>query len=187
MTAFATYSDLASRLGVTYSPAQQAQVTFLLEDAAAMMRGVMRNQVYPSLSSTYLAYPTGGRVALPQSYIRSVDSVISSLGLPVPFTLKQDMVLVDSDDLITITFTYGLATAPLDLVGINCALVGQVLLTANAGLGLNAGGLSSVSIDDFKAAFADGGAGTGMTLTANTEQYLIDHYGRSAWVVETSR
>ena len=187
MTAFATYSDLASRLGVTYTPLQQTQVTLLLEDAAVMMRGVMRNQVYPSLSSTYLAYPVGGRVALPQSFVRSVDAVVSTLSLPVAYTRRQDTICVDTDDPITVTFTYGLAAAPLDLVAINCALVGQVLLTVNAGLGLNAGGLSSVAIDDFKAAFADGGAGTGMTLTANTEQYLIDHYGQSSWIVEASR
>jgi len=162
-------------------------VTLLLEDAAALMRGVMRNQVYPSRSSSYLVYPVGGRVALPQSFVRSVDSIVDANGLPVAFTLVQDTVCVSSDVPITITFTYGLAAAPSDLVGINCALVGQVLLTINAGLGLNAGGLSSVAIDDFKAAFADGGVGTGMSLSANTEQYLIDHYGRSSWVVEASR
>ena len=187
MIAFATFSDLANRLGVVYTTAQQVQATLLLEDAATLMRGVMRNQVYPSRSSTYIAYPVGGRVTLPQTFIRSVDSVISSVGLAVVYTRRQDTIFVDTDNPVTITFTYGLAAAPLDLVGINCALVGQVLLTINAGLGLNAGGLSSVAVDDFKAAFADGGAGTGMTLTANTEQYLIDHYGQSAWVVEANR
>ena len=187
MIAFATFSDLANRLGVTYTTAQQVQVTLLLEDAATLMRGVMRNQVYPSRSSTYVAYPVGGRVALPQMFIRSVDSVVTALGVPLAYTRRQDTISLDTDNPVTITFTYGLAAAPLDLVGINCALVGQVLLTINAGLGLNAGGLSSVAVDDFKAAFADGGAGTGMTLTANTEQYLVDHYGQSAWVVEASR
>lgn len=187
MIAFATFSDLAGRLGTTYTTAQQLQVTLLLEDAATLMRGVMRNQVYPSRSSTYVAYPVGGRVTLPQTFVRSVDSVVSAVGLAVVYTRRQDSLFVNTDSPVTVTFTYGLAAAPLDLVGINCALVGQVLLTINAGLGLNAGGLSSVAVDDFKASFADGGAGSGMVLTASTEQYLIDHYGQSAWVVEASR
>jgi hypothetical protein len=187
MTAFATFSDLANRLGVTYTPSQQTQVTLLLEDAASMMRGVMHNWVYPSRQSTYTAYPVGGRVALPQSFIRSVDSVVSSLGLPVKFSLRQDVVLVDSDNPVVITFSFGLSVAPSDLVGINCALAAQVLTMVAAGLGLNASGLSSVAIDDFKAAFAAGGEGTGMSLTALNKKYLEDVYGTTVWVVEASR
>jgi hypothetical protein len=186
MTAFATYQNLATRMKRTFTTEEQAWVTSLLEDAADLMRGVMRNRVYPSTTSTYIAYPVGGRVALPQSFIRTVDAVARD-GVAVTFTRYQDTVLVDSDEAVDITFTYGLATAPGDLLGINCAMVSGAMLTVEAGLGLTAGGLSSVALDDFKAAWADAGAASGMALTTATQTYLEDHYGTTSWIVEASR
>lgn len=184
MTAFATYTDLGVRMKRTFTAAEQPWATALLEDAAALMRGVMRNQVYPPAQSVYVAYPVGGRVDLPQGFIRSVDAVTRN-GVAVKFTRSQDSISVDGDVPVTVTFTYGLPTAPFDLIGINCALASGAILTVEAGLGLTAGGLSSVAIDDFKAAFADAGAQSGMALTDATKAYLIEHYGRSGWVVDT--
>lgn len=186
MDAFATADDLALRMRRTFSPGETAWVTALLEDAAALMRGVMRNQVYPPAQSTYVAYPTGGWVRLPQDFVNSVDSVQRD-GTDVEFVLRQDSIGVDCDEPVTIEFSYGLTVAPADLVGINCALVSGVMLTAEAGVGLTAGGLSSIAIDDFKASFADGGAASGMVLSEHSRDYLVSHYGRSAWVVEASR
>lgn len=186
MTAFATADDLAVRMKRTFTEGDQAWVTALLEDAAGVMRGVMRNQVYPSAQSTYLAYPTGGWVDLPQGFIRSVDAVTRD-GDPVRFERVQDSIRVHCDGPVEVTFTYGLDTAPADLIGINCALVSGVILTVENGLGLTAGGTSSVAIDDFKLAFADAGASSGAALTDTTRDYLVQNYGRSAWVVEASR
>lgn len=184
MVAFATYVDLATRLKRTFTSDEQDWVTALLEDAADYMRGVMRNQVYPSAQSTYTAYLTGGWARLPQGLVRSVDSVTSTDGLPVVWKRREDSVQVTNPvDAVLLTFTYGLDAAPSDLKSINCALAAQMILTVEAGIGLTAGGLSSIAIDDFKASFADGGVGTGMSLTDATRQYLIDHYGQSAWVV----
>lgn len=185
MDAFATYADLGTRMLRTFEPAEQEWVTALLEDAAAFMRGVMRNQVYPPAQSTYVAYPVGGWVRLPQSHIKSVDSVIGPTGA-VTWRQHQDSIQVSCADPITITFSYGLATPPADLVAINCALVSQMMLTVEAQLGLNAGGLSSASIDDYKLAFADGGDGSGLSLTASTREYLEERYGTTTWFVSGS-
>jgi hypothetical protein len=189
MTAFATYTDLALRLNRTFTDPEQAWVTALLEDAAEFMRGVMNgNQVYPSSQSTYTAYPVEGRVILPQTMIRSVDAVVSpDTSLPVAFTYRQGIVFLTCDDPVDVTFTYGLDTAPQDLVNINCVLVSQQMTTIAAQLGLSGGGVSSVAIDDFKLAFADGGAGTGLSLTDSTTKYLERRYGTQAWVVKAYR
>lgn len=188
MVAFATADDLAVRLNRTFTVGEEAWVTALLEDAAEFMRGVMGSQVYPSTQSTYVAYPAGGRVTLPQAPVRSVDVVERDgveLVLDTDYTRRQDSLFVGCDDPVDVTFTYGLDAAPADLVSINCALVSQMMLTVSAGLGLTGGGLSSVAIDDFRAAFADGGASTGLSMTDATRAYLINRYGTSAWVVET--
>lgn len=184
MIAFATSDDLALRLNRTFTTGEEAWVTALLEDAADFMRGVMGSQVYPSTQSTYVAYPVGGRVTLPQGMVRSVDAVERD-GEEVEYERRQDTLFVDCNDPVDVTFTYGLDAAPGDLVSINCALVSQMMLTVEAGLGLSGGGLSSVAIDDFRAAFADGGASTGLSMTDHTRNYLVGKYGTSAWVVET--
>lgn len=186
MVAFATATDLGVRMNRTFTSDEQAWVTALLEDAAAFMRGVMRNQVYPSTTSTYTAYPLRGRVALPQTFIRSLDAVTVG-GLPVSYDRFEDTITVGDDVPTEITFTYGLDTAPGDLIGINCALVSQMMLTVEAGLGLNAGGLSSVALDDFKAAWADAGASSGMAMTAATKNYLEDNYGSTQWFVDVRK
>lgn len=186
MTAFATYEDLAKRMMRTFTQPEQEWVTALLEDAADLMRGVMRNHVYPATTSTYVAYPTGGRVALPQSFVRSIDSVQRD-GVDVPYVRVQDAINVGSSDPVEVTFTYGLAEPPSYLIQINCALVSTVMLTVEAGVGLNAGGLSSVALDDFKAAWADAGASAGMVVTEHIRRYLEENYGSTAWVVEVSQ
>jgi hypothetical protein len=184
MVAFATASDLGARLMRTFTVQEEEMVEALLDDAAALMRGVMRSQVYPVSQSTYVAYPTGGRVDLPQDFIVSVDAVERD-GEAVEYTLREDTITVDCDEPVDVTFSHGLSVVPPDLKSINCVLVSSALVTVEAGLGLGAGGLSSVAIDDFRFAFADGGAAAGMTMPAHVREYLTTRYGRSAWVVDT--
>jgi hypothetical protein len=68
-------------------------------------------------------------------------------------------------------------------VGLNCALVSQTVTLVEADLGLSIGGLSSVALDDFKIAFADGGALTGLALPEPQLRYLQSAYGSTGWVV----
>lgn len=188
MTAFATYAQLGVRMKRTFTVEEQPWITALLEDAAGIMRGVMRQQVYPSVEAVYVTYPVGGRVALPQAFIRSIDMVEQGgdeLVLDTDYTRFEDTLLVPSNDPVTLTVTYGLDTAPSDLVAINCVMVSSAILTVEAGTGLSAGGLSSVALDDFKAAWADAGEQSGLTLTPFAEKYLRDAYGVTGWVVNT--
>jgi len=170
----------------TFTTDEQTWVTSLLEDAAAYMRGVIGFQVYPSRQATYTAYPSGGTVNLPQSPIRSVDSVQQN-GQDVAFSRFEDSVEVGCSGSVDVTFTFGMASPPGDLVGINCALVSGPMLSVEAGVGLTAGGLSSVALDDFKAAWAASDTAPATNITPATEKYLRDTYGRNGWVVGTRR
>jgi len=183
MTAFATHEDLAKRMKRTFTPDEQEWVTELLEDAASFLRGCMgRAWVYPVATSTFTAWPSGGRVDLPQPFVVSVDAVTRD-GVPVAFTRREDAVYTRYDDECQVTFTYGMPEPPKDLVGFNTALVSQTVTLVEAELGLSIGGLSSVALDDFKIAFADGGALTGLTLPEHTLRYLQNAYGSTGWVV----
>lgn len=184
MTAFATYTDLGVRMNRTFSAPEQTWVTALLDDAAAIIRGEIGSPVYPSQSSTYVAYPVAGRVPLPP-FTTAISTVTAVNAQIITWSRFEDTLCVSCSTPVTITVTFGLATAPADLKAINCALASGAILTVEAGLGLNSGGASSVAIDDFKIAFADGGASSGMTLTPASKQYIAEHYRRTAWVVDT--
>jgi hypothetical protein len=183
MTAFATPANLGARMKRTFTTDEQAWVATLLGDAAAYLRGVMKAEVFPVQTSTFTAYPVGGRVDMPQPYVVSIGPVVDAAGAPVNFSRFEDGIYLYKDEPVDITFTYGLVEAPQDLVGLNCAIVSGQIGLIEQDLGLSIGGLSSVALDDFKVAFADGGAGTGLSLPAPQLQYLRDTYGTSGWVV----
>lgn len=183
MTAFATHDDLADRMKRVFTLAEQAWVTTLLEDAASYLRGCMgRATVYPVTTSTFPAWPQGGRVDLPQPFVVSVDAVTRD-AVALDYKRREDAVYVSGDDECAVTFTYGLAEPPADLVGLNCALVSQTVTLVESDFGLSIGGLSSVALDDFKVAFADGGALTGLALPEPQLRYLQTAYGSTGWVV----
>ena len=184
MVAFATPANLGSRMKRVFTADEQAWLTDLLEDAAAYLRGVARAAIYPVQTSTFTAYPLGGRVDMPQPYVVSVGPVVlTDTATEVNFARVEDSIYVYSPATIDVTFTYGLAEAPSDLIGLNCAIVSGQIGLIEQELGLQIGGLSSVALDDFKIAFADGGALTGLSLPVPQLQYLRDTYGTSGWVV----
>ena len=183
--AFATVDDLAGRLNRSFTSEEEAWITTLLEDASTYLRSVVGQDVFPVTVSTFTAYPDAGRVDLPQYPVVSVGTVERD-GVAVDYTYRPGYLTVDCDEPVDVTFTYGYATAPPELTRLACVLVSQALVTLEAGIGLTAGGLSSVALDDFKAAWADAGAGSGMVLTAHAEAGVKSQFGRGgSWVVTT--
>jgi hypothetical protein len=179
--AFATYQDLELRLNRTFAEAEQAWITSLLEDASTYLRDdVLGLQVYPQATSTFTAWPEGGRVDLPQAPVISVGDVVQdgeTLVANEGYRRRDNTLYFHSDEPVTVTFTYGYATPPESLKRWTCVLVSQALLTLEQGLGLTAGGLSSVAIDDFRAAWADAGAESGMTLSDRNIRLLREQFG----------
>lgn len=189
--AFATVADLELRLNRTFSAGAETEwITALLEDASTYLRDdVLGLQVFPQSQSTFRAWPDGGRVDIPQQPLISIDEVERdgvTLVLDTDYTQRDSTLMFRTDDPVDITFTYGYETAPESLKRWACVLVSQALTPLEAGLGLTVGGLSSVAIDDFKAAFADAGDNTGMTLSDRNISLLREQFGvKSTYVVTT--
>lgn len=174
--AFASASDLAARLNRTFTSSEQAWISTLLGDASAYLRTVIGQNVYPRQQATATLYPSAGRVDIPQHPVTSIDAVTRD-GHAITYTQHPGYLLVDGDDPVRVTFTYGYETAPDELKRWACVLVSQTLLPLEAKLGLAIGGLSSVQIDDFRLAFANGGEATGMQLSARAEKQLREQFG----------
>ena len=181
--AFATVSDLAGRLNRSFSVEEEAWITLLLEDASTYLReDVIGLQVYPQSSATFSAWPDGaGEVVLPQQPVISVDAVEQD-GLDVEYTHRDGVIFVDTCEPVDITFTFGYALPPEGLKRWTCVLVSQALVPLELNLGLTVGGLSSVALDDFKAAFADGGESTGMSLSDRNIALIRRQYGTDVHV-----
>jgi len=180
--AFATVSDLSARLNRTFTVGEEPWITTLLEDASTYLRDIIGLQIYPQESVTFSAWPDGsGEVVLPQQPVVSVDAVEMD-GLAIDYEYRDGVITVAETDPIDITFTFGYATAPDGLKRWACVLVSQALVPLELNLGLTVGGLSSVALDDFKAAFADGGEGTGMSLSDRNIALIRRQYGTDVHV-----
>jgi hypothetical protein len=189
MVAFASFTELGLRLNRTFSVgSESAWITSLLEDASTYLReDVLGLQVFPQSQSTFVAYPDAGRVDMPQSPVISIDSVVVGGITITDYTRRDNTIWLTGDDPATITFTYGYLVAPESLKRWCYVLTSQVLLTIEAQLGLTAGGLSSVAIDDFKAAFADAGDMSGITLSDRNIKMLRAQFGSRGSYVVTAR
>lgn len=177
MVAFAAVEDLETLLKTTYVDEDREQVDALLEAASDHLRFVIGQVVYPRETSTYVAYPTFGREDLPQWPVVSVDAVVRD-GSPVDFRYRPGFILVGSDDPVDVTFTWGFEAAPGELKRLTLVLAAQALQMFEVTGGISGGGLSSLSIDDFRAAFANGGETTGISLTKHAEQSIRNTFGR---------
>ncbi len=174
---FAEAKDLSKRLKREFSQAESEWLDELLADATAYLQREIGQQVAPRQTVTFSDWPSAGWVDLPQWPVVSVDAVERG-GAPVSFEERPGRIRVGSDAKVDVTFTFGYSKPPRDLEALCCALVSQQLLLVEAQLGLSIGGLSSVALDDFKIAFADGGEGTGLTLPQVTIDGLKQSYGR---------
>lgn len=177
MVAFAAVDDLEVLLKTSYAGEDSEQVAALLEAASDHLRFVIGQEVFPVTTSTYVAYPTFGREDLPQWPVVSVDAVERD-GSPVDYRYRPGFIMVGSDDPVDVTFTWGFQTVPGELKRLTLVLAAQALQMFEVTGGISGGGLSSLSIDDFRAAFANGGETTGISLTKHAERSIRNTYGR---------
>lgn len=185
MLAFTDAEAVAKRLKRDFSSEEAEWVEELLVDASAYLRAEAGQNIWPVTTSTFTDWPDAGRVDLPQHPVHSVDAVRRG-GVDIPFTHRPGYITVTGDDPVDITFTWGFPVAP-DLIVSYCAvLVSQAILTVETGTGLTFGGLSSLALDDFRAAFSNGGAESGMTLPKPQLDLLRRTFGTgNVTVVET--
>lgn len=179
--AFATPEQLAARLGrAVWPPAsvELVRVQELLGDASAHLRSVIGWQVSPPANvTTRVPYGTTS-LRLPGAPVTAVVSVVLD-GVAVPassYTLEEGY-LDGVPSGAVVTYTVGYATAPRDLVSWTCVLVSQALSALEDLGALGGGGVSSIAIDDFRKAWAEGGDGAGFVLPARVEDKLRAAYG----------
>lgn len=189
MTApFATAEYVATSMKRTFTDAESASVEQWLVEASEYIREVAGGAViYPVQTSTYRAFPVHGEVRLPFDPLQGVDAVTDLQGRPLPFDLVEDRIVLGQGrrEAVEITVRYGLSAPPALLQSYAAGLVENRILLAESGLGFQFGGLSSVALDDFKVAFADGGDKAGMVLPKHSVDLIRRNYGRTSWVVDT--
>jgi hypothetical protein len=199
--AFATVEDLEARLNRTFADGAETDwITTLLGSASTYLRRVIGQLVWPQTTSTYTDYPTEGRVDLPQWPVVEVTTVQRAM-VDVKYTYRPGYLTIwnttlpndtfdprvpNVDQPVDITYTWGYTDPPQDLVDLTCVLVSTTLLTLESNIGLTAGGLSSAAIDDFKIAWADAGAGSGMVLPQPTIESLRALYGKGDYTIVTT-
>lgn len=155
MTAFATNADLAARLGVTFSQAQQTRADALLADASDVIRDEVGQQISEATETITLPGTTDERILLPERPVISVASVEldgtalgegtdwflegneivrmpSSLTLGVGGLLDTEFVFPLGtgfgweEQTLTITYTHGHATVPGKVKAICLEMVTRV-------------------------------------------------------------
>jgi hypothetical protein len=190
-------AQLATALNRTFADgAETTWITSLLEDASTYLRDdVIGLQVYPQSQSSFTAYPQGGTITIPQQPLISIDTVQRD-GLDVDYSQFDNIITLHElrydpwrrmELPVDITFTYGYTAPPASLTRWCMVLVSQALLPLEAQLGLTAGGLSSVAIDDFKAAWANAGEESGITLSDRNIKLLREQFGTRGTTVVTTR
>lgn len=186
MVAFATAAELGKKLNRTFAAGAETEwIDELLADASDHLRSVIGQQVFPQTTSEYTAYPSGGRVDLPQWPVVGVVSVKRD-GATLDHKYRPGFIMVAGDEPCDVEFTWGYSTVPNELKRLACVLVSSALLPLEQKLGLTAGGLSSVAIDDFKLAWADAGEQSGMALTKHAEESIRKQFGQgNVTVMET--
>jgi len=181
-TGFASVADLQARLNKTFPDADAPWVQTLLDDASDHLRSMLGWQVWPSAVVTVRTKVNiGDFYRLPIQPVQSLGTVLVD-GAVVAVTEFDGGIQFKDQGIADIAFTAGYGTIPKVLTSWTCVLAAQVM-DAIAKLGMLSGaGLSSVSIDDFKMAWANGAEGSGYVLPDRVVEQLRESFGTSAYV-----
>lgn len=124
LPALATTEQLAAWMQI---PAEDlpASATLALDTVSAIVRAEARNSFVRSTSTVSL-WPIDGTVTLPQRPVVSVDSVQRD-GADVTATLVRDRLRVRGCEPVSVTFTYGYAEVPGDVLAIVLSAAQRVI------------------------------------------------------------
>lgn len=181
-TGFAAVTDLQDRLKKVFPDEEWEWVQTLLDDASDHLRDLLGWQVWPAAVVTIRTrVKCGDFYPLPIQPVMSVDAVLVD-GTAVTVEQFDGGIEFENTGIADITFTAGYSAIPRTLTAWTCVLAAQVI-DAVSKLGMLSGaGLSSVSIDDFKMAWADGAEGSGYVLPDRVVTQLKESFGSSAYV-----
>jgi hypothetical protein len=184
MAAFATVADLEGRLGRKFDDPAMAELA--LDDASEHLRGLIGQQVFPVAQATFTELLRGGEhwITLPQHPVVSVDSVTVE-GSEIPFTLVDGALRVHGHAIVEVTYTFGYADPPKQLISWACVLAAQAISSVDEMGTIGSGGVSSVSIDDYRKSWFGGGDSAGYSLPQRVEEKLKSQFGSTTFVVST--
>lgn len=190
MTPFATSQQVETSMGRVFTVQEHAQVTGWLEEASDFVRDVAGGEaIYPRGQSTYTDWVLHGRIRVPFRFLVSVDAVTED-GEPVTYREFENRLLFTPDlegHKLQLTVTTGLPTAPTLLRSYVIGMVEKRMTLTEMGVGVQFGGLSSVALEDFKVAFADGGDKAGfLSLPTHSTDLIRRRFGQTAWTVDSA-
>lgn len=166
--AFASTTQLATRLGRTFTTAETSQARALLDDATAFLQSELGGQLVESGSLTFTALvdPHETRIRLPQWPLRSLTSVTLNGETVTTEVEHKDGHLTRPGGWpsqagaefaeVVIAYDYGLDEIPPELVSWCCVLAAGALAQVARGGSLGASGVASERIDDYAVSYRDG-------------------------------
>lgn len=189
MAELITAGDLTD-YGLTAEQTEEPLVARLIRSASAQVRDAAGSPISGQRSTVELVQPPGSMIfRLPGLPVQEVHEVTVD-GLPVTDYLLVPGGLYRAERWGTLTparvvvdYTHGIPDVPADIEDLVCRMVLSGVLNAvdgPEGMVLNNGNISSVSIDDFREAYATGKdveAVTEMTLPERSRERLRARFG----------
>lgn len=180
MTALATLDQLADRMTITVDT---DRATAVLDDVSAAVRNYTGQQITAG-SSTIRLRVHGGRVTLPQRPVTDVTAVTDINGatvsctwdgldivrLTIPTVLAFEYDYPSTVDVVDVTYDYGYASVPDDIVTVVCNVAARCLAT-----GAEMAGVTQESIAGYSVSYGAIGA-SGPVGFFRQEQAVLDAY-----------
>lgn len=168
MAAFATHSDLASRLGVTFASDEETRATGLLGLASDVIRRAARQQIDQG-TSTVTVRGAAGRILLPERPVISINDVTPAGG----WKLDGDYLVGSWSGDVEVTYTHGFETIPDTIKAICLECVTRVWV--------NPGNASQEAYGSERVTH---GASSGLILTPEERRAVRDVVRRGSQMVD---
>lgn len=202
MAPIATKADLVARLGRDITCEEDARLDALLADASALVRAYTGQDFAQTADAEVTLRAQAGMVRLPQRPVTAVSSVVAIGGNGTPdlplvdwWWDGLDLVRIGAGEYVInlpeqwwddedgypgtfrITYSYGYATPPADVVAVVCGMVLRTLTAPTAG-----GGITSETIGPYSYRLESAGVGTAVSL-GEMERKTLARYRRTVGMI----
>ena len=202
MAALASKADLAARLGRDITCEEDARLDALLADASALVRAYTGQDFAETADAEVTLRAQGGMIRLPQRPVTAVSSVVAIGWQGVPdialadwwwdgldqirigagnYVINLPETWWDDEDgypgTFRVTYSYGYAAPPADVVAVVCGMVLRTLTAPTA-----AGGVTSETIGPYSYRLESAGIGTSVSL-GDVERKTLARYRRTAGTI----
>lgn len=202
MAALATKADLVSRLGRDLTCEEDARLEALLTDASALIRAYTGQDFSETVGAEVTLRAQAGLIRLPQRPVTAVSAIVAIGGNGAPdLTLADwwwdglDLIRIGAGEYVInlpeqwwddedgypgtfrITYSYGYATPPGDVVAVGCGMVLRTLTSPSM-----AGGVSSETIGPYSYRTEAPGLGLGIVMS-DSDRKILARYRRTTGMI----